>query len=152
MNAITQWNPFRELEDMQKRLSGVLGRFPLTRSTNDERESISVTQWSPLVDVSEEDKSYHIKAELPEIAKDDIKITIENGSLVIRGERKFEKEENDKKYHRIERSYGSFYRSFTLPEDADPKQVSAEVKDGVLQIEIGKSEESQPRQIEVKIS
>lgn len=152
MNAITQWNPFRELEDMQKRLSGVLGRFPLTRSSGGEQEDISVTRWSPLVDISEEGKHYRIKAELPEIAKDDIKVTIENGSLVIRGERKFEQEEKDKKYHRIERSYGSFYRSFTLPDDADAKQVNAEVKDGVLHIEIAKSEESQPRQIEVKVS
>jgi HSP20 family protein len=93
-----------------------------------------------------------IKAELPEVKKDEIKIGVHNDVLVISGERKYEKEEKDKKYHRIERAYGSFSRSFTIPEDADPDKVSADFKEGVLHVHIPKSERAKPKSIEVKVS
>jgi HSP20 family protein len=151
MNALTRWDPFRELEDMQQRLSSVLGRRPQRREDS-EKESITVAEWAPLVDVTEDDKEYLIKAELPEIKKEEIKVTVENGVLVLSGERKFEKEEKGRKYHRIERAYGSFVRSFDLPDDADVDKVNAEFKDGMLQVHIAKSESARPKRIDVKLT
>ena len=98
------------------------------------------------------DKEYLIKAELPEIKKEDVKVTVENGLLTISGQRKLEKEEKGRKYHRVERSYGSFVRSFTLPDNADGNKVNAEFKEGVLKVHVGKSENARPKQIEVKVS
>ena len=151
MNALTHWDPFRELEDVQQRLSGFLGRRS-QRGDNDGKESITVAQWAPLVDITEDDKEYLIKVEVPEIKRNEIKVTVENGVLVIAGERKFEKEEKGRKYHRIERSYGSFGRSFDLPDDADANKVNAEFKDGLLSVHIAKSEAARPKQIEVKVN
>jgi hypothetical protein len=98
-----------------------------------------------LVDITEDDKEYLIKAELPEVKKEDVKVTVENGTLTITGERKFEKEEKGKKYHRMERAYGSFMRSFTLPEGAAGDKVSADFKDGVLKVHLPKSAEAKPK-------
>ena len=92
--------------------------------------ALARTDWSPSVDITEDEKEYTITTDLPQIAKDDVKVVVENGSLIIKGERKRETEHKDKKIHRIERSYGSFYRSFSLPEDADGNGVSASFKDG----------------------
>jgi len=113
---------------------------------------MAAVEWSPLVDISEDDKEYLIKAELPEVKKEDVKVTAEEGRLTIMGERRFEKEEKGRKYHRVERAYGSFGRSFSLPDDADSAKVSAEFKDGVLTVHLVKDEKAQPRQIDVKIS
>mgnify|MGYP000976100743 CR=1 FL=1 len=121
MNSLTNWNPFREMETMQDR---ILRAMNLSASRNGEGSG-TVTEWSPSVDISEDDKEYVIKAELPEVDKENVKVVVENGVLYLKGERKFEKEEKNKKYHRIERSYGSFMRSFTLPDDADPAKVAA---------------------------
>lgn len=148
MNPLSKWHPFRELEDMQDRVLRAL-RFG---QGGDAQQSLVVADWSPSVDISEDDKEYLIKAELPEVKKEDVKVTVENGVVSIRGERKFEKEEKGKKFHRVERSYGSFQRSFSLPEDADPAKVTAECKDGLLQVRLGKSEAKQPKQVEVKVS
>ncbi len=150
MNSIIRWDPFRELEDMQSRLSSVLNQRTTRRE--DGKESITVAEWAPTVDITEDDKEYLIKAELPEIQKEDVKVTVENGVLVLSGERKLEKAENNRKYHRIERSYGSFARSFGLPDDADDAKVNAEFKEGILRVHIAKSEKSRPKQIEVKVS
>jgi HSP20 family protein len=135
---------------MERRMSMWFGR-PLRRRDG-EKEALTVAEWSPLVDIEESEKEYVIKAELPEIKKEDVKVTVENDVLTITGERKFEKEEKGKKYHRVERSYGSFARSFALPEDADGTKVSAEYKDGVLRIHLPKSEKAKPKTIEVKIA
>jgi HSP20 family protein len=105
-----------------------------------------------LVDITEDDKEYLIKAELPEIKKEDVKLTVQDNVLAISGERKYEKEEKDKKYHRVERAYGSFLRSFTLPEDADGSKVAAEYKDGILKVHLPKSEKAKPKSIDVKVS
>jgi len=149
MNALTKWNPFRELEDMQNRLTSLFGRTPW-RGLGE--ETMTVTEWTPLVDITEDDKEYLIKAELPEVKKEDVKVSVEEGTLAISGERKFEKEEKGKKYHRIERAYGSFMRSFTLPEGAAGDKVSAEFKDGVLKVHLPKSPEAKPKSIDVKVS
>ena len=148
---MTRWNPFKEMEEMEKRLSSFFGRSPV--STNgDKKEAITVTEWSPLVDISEDEKEYIIKAEIPEMKKEEIKINVHDDVLSISGERKYEKEEKGKKYHRVERAYGSFLRSFTLPEDADGSKVTAEYKDGVLKVHLAKSEKAKPKAIEVKVS
>jgi len=149
MNALTKWNPFRELEEIQNRLSSLFGRTPLRGGPGE--EAITVSEWTPLVDITEDDKEYLIKAELPEVKKEDVKVTVENGTLTITGERKFEKEEKGKKYHRIERAYGSFMRSFTLPEGAAGDKVSADFKDGVLKVHLPKSAEAKPKSIDVKV-
>lgn len=151
MNAINRWDPFKELDEMQNRLSTILGRAPVRRQDGKE-ENITVAEWAPLVDISEDDKEYLIKAELPEVKKGEVKVTVENGVLLISGERKFENEEKGKKYHRIERAYGSFVRTFTLPDDADSDKVNAEFRDGVLKVHLAKSEAAKPKQIEVKVA
>ena len=148
MNALTKWNPFRELEDIQSRLSSLFGRTPL-RGFGE--EAMTVSEWTPLVDIAEDDKEYLIKAELPEVKKEDVKVTVEGGVLTITGERKFEKEEKGKKYHRLERAYGSFMRSFALPEGAAGDKISAEFKDGVLKVHLAKSPEAKPKSINVKV-
>ncbi|WP_447976901.1 Hsp20/alpha crystallin family protein [Candidatus Nitrospira bockiana] len=146
----TRWDPFRELEEMEKRLSTLFGRMPMR--TDGEKESMTVAEWVPLVDISEDGKEYTIKAELPEVKKEDVKLTIQDDVLTISGERKSEKEEKGKKYHRVERAYGSFVRSFTLPEDADGSKVSAEYKDGVLLVHLPKAEKAKPKAVEVKVA
>ena len=111
------WDPLRELTSMENRLERFFNA-PFSRGvlSNGEKEAMTVTQWAPLVDISEDDKEYLVRAELPDLKKEDVNVTVENGELTITGERKLEKEEKGKKFHRIERSYGSFMRSFTLPE------------------------------------
>lgn len=146
----SRWDPFKELEDMERRLSAWFGR-PLRRLEG-EKEALTVAEWSPLVDIEESDKEYLIKAELPEVKKEEVKLTVQDDVLTISGERKAEKEEKGKKYHRVERCYGSFMRSFTLPEDADGTKVSAEYKDGVLRVHLPKSEKAKPKAIEVKVA
>jgi len=157
MSGLTRWepfrrqfNPWRELEEVEKRLSTLWGRTPT--KAEGEKEAISVAEWSPVVDITEDAKEYLIKAELPEIKKEDVKLTVQDNVLSISGERKYEKEEKGKKYHRVERAYGSFLRSFTLPEDADGGKVTAEYKDGILNVHLPKSEKAQPKSIEVKVT
>jgi len=135
---------------MERRLSTWFGR-PLRRR-NGEQEALTVAEWAPLVDIEESEKEYLIKAEIPEMKKEDVKITVQDDVLSISGERKSEKEEKGKKYHRVERSYGSFLRSFTLPDDADGTKITAEYKDGVLRLHLPKSEQATPKAIEVKVA
>jgi HSP20 family protein len=116
------------------------------------KETLTVADWSPTVDISETDGEYLIKAELPEVKKDDVKVTLEDGILTIHGERRREKDEKTTKYHRVERSYGSFVRSFSLPDQVDENGVKAEYKDGMLNLRIPKSEKAKPRAIEVKVA
>jgi HSP20 family protein len=147
MNPLTKWSPFRELEDIQNRLGSLFGRT----QTGDLREAMTVSEWTPLVDIAEDDKEYLIKAELPDVKKEDVKVTVENGVLTITGERKFEKEKKGKKYHRMERAYGSFMRSFMLPEGAAGDKISAEFSDGVLKVHLAKSAEAKSKPIDVKV-
>jgi HSP20 family protein len=150
INTLTRWEPLAELEDLQSRLSNLFGRVPVRRGNG--REDLTLADWSPAADITEDENEYVIKAELPDVRKEDVKVTVENGVLMISGERKFEKEEKKKKYHRIERAYGSFVRSFTLPDDADAGKVKAEFKDGVLTVHLLKSEQAKPKQIDVQVA
>jgi len=151
MNALKRWNQLKDLEAFQKGLDSLLGRGPVRRPEGGE-ELLAVAEWSPLVDISEDDKEYLIKAELPDVKKEDVKVTAEAGTLTIMGERKFEKEEKGRRYHRVERAYGTFGRSFSLPDDASPAKVSAEFKDGLLTVHLVKDEKAKPQQVEVKVS
>jgi len=150
MNALARWDPFKEMEDRQSRMARLFGLVP-ARVTIGDKESMTVTEWTPLVDIIEDENEWVVKADLPEVKKEDVKVTVENGVLTITGERKFEKEEKDKKYHRIERSYGNFLRSFTLPDLADGSKVTAEFKDGVLKVHLPKSEKVKPKAIGIKL-
>jgi HSP20 family protein len=150
--TLTRWEPIREMEDFQNRLSTLFGRMPLRRPNGHGREEITLADWMPLADITEDEKEYLIKAELPELKREDVKVTVENGVLTISGERKFEKEEKKRKFHRVERGYGTFVRSFTLPDDADGNKVKAEFKNGVLTVHLPKSEHAKPKQIEVNVA
>src|SRR5260221_9948434 len=148
MNGLTKWDPFRdwdpfhELSEFQNRLSSVFGRSNPPKGN----EGSMMSQWSPPVDILEDEKEFLVKAELPDIKKEDVHVTVENGVLTISGERRFEKEEKKRRYHRVERSYGSFTRSFSLPDGAEPGKVHAEFKDGVLKVHMLKSEMAKPKQ------
>lgn len=143
--AIVKWNPWRELDDIFDNASQV-GQYRHRRHDLD-----STADWAPKVDITETDKEFVIKAEIPEVKKDDVKVTVENGALTIKGERKQEKEEKGKKFHRIERFYGSFSRTFTLPDNVDQTKIKASFKDGMLDLHIEKTEAAKPKAIDVKI-
>jgi HSP20 family protein len=149
MNLI-KWDPLRELEDVSDRLNRIFGRS-LARAESG-NEMVAVADWAPSVDISETDTAYLIKGEIPGVKKEDVKVTIQDGMLTIQGERKQEKEEKSKKFHRIECSYGSFERSFRVPDDADENSVKAEFKDGMLNVTLAKSEKAKPKAIEVAVS
>jgi HSP20 family protein len=152
MNTLAHWNQFKELEALHNSLGSLFGRPQVPRTEGHEETPMRVAEWTPLVDISEDAKEYLIKAELPEVKKEDVKITMEDGTLTISGDRKYEKEENGKKYHRVERAYGSFGRSFSLPDDASPAKVTADFKDGVLKVHLAKNEKPRPQQVEVSVS
>jgi HSP20 family protein len=111
-----------------------------------------MADWTPSADISETDSAYLIKAEIPGVNKEDVKVTLESGMLCIRGERHQEKEENDKKFHRIERSYGHFVRTFRLPDDVDESAIKADFKDGMLNVTLSKSATAKPKSVEVTVS
>ena len=148
MNALG-WNPARELEEMSDHLNRVLTHGARGRNEN---EAMTVADWIPLVDISESSAEYVIKAEIPGVKKDDVKVTLEHGVLTVQGIRRQETEEKGKKYHRVERSYGSFVRSFSLPDLVDAVQVQAVFKDGILMLHLPKSEKAKPKAIEVKVA
>lgn len=147
--TLVRWDPFRELEDMSERLNRVFSRPSLRNSG---KENLTVADWMPTVDISESEGEYLIKAELPEVKKEDVKVTVENGVLTLQGERRQDKEEKGKRFHRVERSYGSFVRSFSLPESVDESGVKADYKDGVLNLHLPKSEKVKPKAIDVKVA
>jgi HSP20 family protein len=149
MTALMRWDPFRELEEMSDRLNRMVAR-PATKTNG--KEALTVADWMPTVDISETAGEYVIQAELPEVKKDEVKVTLEEGVLTIQGQRRQEKDEKTTKYHRIERSYGTFIRSFSLPDQVNESGVKAEFKDGVLNLHIPKSEKAKPRAIEVKVA
>ncbi len=147
--TLVRWDPFRELEDMSDRLNRMFSRPGLSQANG--KETMIVADWVPAVDVSETDGEFQIKAEIPDVKKEDVKVTLEDGVLTIQGQRKQEKEEKGTKHHRVERTYGSFVRSFTLPDLVDEEKVKAEFKDGVLNLQLPKSEKAKPKAIEVKV-
>ena len=151
MNTLTRWDPFKDLDELQGRLATIFGRTPLRFETG-AKELMTVAVWSPLVDVIEDEKEYLIKVELPEVKKEDVKVSVNEDVLTITGERMKMKEETGKKFHRLERFYGSFARSFAVPRDADGTKLLAEFKEGVLKIHLPKSEKARPRNVEIVVA
>ena len=148
MNALIRWDPFKEMDELQNRITSLFG-LGNQRSVQNHEENMIVSQWLPLVDVTEDEKEYQIKVELPEVKKEAVTVTVESGVLSIGGERSFEKTEKDKKYHRIERSYGSFARSFTLSTRVDSDKIRANYNAGVLTITLPKAEAAKPKKIQI---
>jgi len=146
---IVRWDPFRELEGIQARLNRMFGDRP---SRGIEGEELSFAEWAPAVDIQETEKEYVIKADLPEVKKEDVKVEFEDGVLTVEGERRQEKEEKGKTFHKIERGYGKFVRRFALPTEVDGTNVSAEFKDGVLNVHLPKSPNGKPKAIAVKVA
>lgn len=149
MNLV-KWDPFKELEDVSNRLNRIFGRAAVGGEAD--RELVKMADWMPSVDISENGTSYLIMAEIPGVKKEDVKVSIQDGMLTIQGERKQEKEDKGKKFHRIERSYGSFVRSFRLPDDADESAVKAEFKDGMLKVTLTKTDKVKPKAIDISVS
>ncbi|RYD24354.1 MAG: Hsp20/alpha crystallin family protein [Verrucomicrobiaceae bacterium] len=147
MNSMIGWNPLEEISEMQNRLSHLFGR----RAGTIGDRNLALPDWSPAVDITEDDTEILIKAELPEVKKEDVKVRVEDGLLRISGERRLEKEQKGKKYHRIERAYGSFERRFALPETCKLDELAADYKDGMLTLRLPKSKESAPKAIEVPV-
>ena len=150
--AVVRWDPLRELEQMADRLNRVMSRPEGGTLSGNGKEVMTVADWVPSVDISETEAEYAIQAELPGVKKDAVKVTVENGVLTIQGERRQEQAESGRKHHRIERSYGRFVRSFTLPDTVDEGKVRAEYADGMLHLHLPKSEKAKPKQIDVKIA
>ena len=148
---ISTWNPLREMEETQNRFNRFLGGFP-NRIGNGETPSLTVADWSPEVDISQDDQGYMLKADLPEMKKDDVRVTVEDGILCVSGERKSEKEDQKKKFHRIERSFGTFRRSFTLPEDSYSTKITADLRDGVLRVHLPTTPVAKSKATQVKVA
>ena len=147
MNMV-RWDPFRELDGLHARLSRVLGEAPFRGV---DTGNLSFGEWAPAVDIQETDKEYIVKADLPEVKKEDVKVELEDGVLTVEGERKMEKEEKGKKFHKIEREYGKFVRRFALPTEIDAGKLSAEFKEGVLNVHLPKSPETKPKTVTVNV-
>lgn len=146
MLELTRWEPLREMEDVLERFAR-----PFSWPQRGSKELMGAAEWSPRVDISETDKEFIIKAEIPEVKKEDVKVAVENGVLSICGERKQEKEEKGKKFHRIERFYGSFTRSFSLPENVDATKIDASFKDGMLTLVLPKTAAAKSKAIAVTV-
>jgi HSP20 family protein len=141
MNTLSIWSPIHEMDELfHNRLASVLGG-----------EGLQSAAWSPVVDIEESAEAYTIRAELPGLSKEKVKVTVENGVLTLSGERDLERRVETKTFHRVERSHGTFTRSFTLPDDVGPESVAANFKDGLLEIQITKREEALPKSIEVRV-
>ena len=141
MNTLSIWNPIHEMDELfHNRLASVLA--------GEDAQSVA---WSPVVDIEETELNYLIRAELSGLSKEKVKVTVEDGVLTLSGERDLERKVEGKTFHHIERSHGTFTRSFTLPENAEAESVSANYKDGLLEIRVAKSEEALPKSIEVRV-
>ena len=143
---LMRWEPFREMDDLLKGFSPVFGRMPAVA-----RPAEGGYEFLPPADVIEREKEYLIKVDLPDVRKEDVKVLFDAGVLTIKGERKVEKETKGETVHRTERFYGTFERSFALPDDVDPKGIHAESKDGVLMISLPRVAVEKPRPMAITI-
>ena len=145
--SLIRWEPFRNFDELFERVApSALGRWPRIFG-----EKGVAFEWAPAADISETDKEYLVKTELPGIKREDVRITLDDGVISITGERKQEKEEKEEKRHRVERFYGTFSRSFSLPENVDDKAIRAESKEGVLYVHIPKTKAEQPKSVQIKV-
>src|SRR6184192_254680 len=148
MTVLTRWEPFREFFTLQDRMNRL---FRESYNEPGRDESLVASGFAPAVDVYEDEHNVTLKIEVPGIDEKDIDVRIENNTLTVHGERNFEKEEKEENYRRIERQYGSFTRSFTLPSTVDPNNVQANYEKGVLKIKLAKKAEAKPKQIKVNV-
>ena len=146
MTVLTRWEPFREFTTLQDRMNRLF-----RDSYGNDQEALTTTSFAPAVDVYEDEHNISLKIEVPGIDEKDIDVRIENNTLTVHGERKFEKEEKEENFRRVERQYGSFTRSFTLPTTVDAEKVTANYDKGVLKIQLAKKAEAKPKQIKVNI-
>src|SRR5438477_7288348 len=151
MTLLTRWDPFREFSTMQERMNRMDRLFRESYSPEGPEEALTTTSFAPPVDIYEDEHTIALKLEVPGIDEKDIDVRIENNTLTVQGERKIEKEEKEENFRRVERHYGSFTRSFTLPPSVDPAQVSAHYDKGVLNIHLAKKAEAKPKQIKVNV-
>ena len=148
MTVLTRWDPFREFTTLQDRMNRL---FRESYGPEGREESLTSTPFAPPVDVYEDEHNVTLKIEVPGIEEKDLDIRVENNTLTVHGERKFEKEEKEENYRRIERQYGSFTRSFTLPSTVDSDGIQANYEKGVLKIKLAKKAEAKPKQIKVTV-
>ncbi len=146
--ALVSWSPFREFEDLFDRYNRALGG---SLPAAGEGEQGALVHWRPAANISETRNEYLIKAELPEVQKKDVEVTVHEGVITIKGERRFERTDDTERQHRVESFYGRFERSFSLPADADEAKIYAESKDGVLKVHIPKSEVTKPKAVEIQV-
>ena len=146
MTVLTRWDPFREFSTLQDRMNR-----SFRDSYGDREEALTTSTFAPPVDVYEDEHNITLKIEVPGIDEKDIDVKIENNTLTVHGERKFEKEEKEENFRRVERQYGSFTRQFTLPNTVDPEHVQATYEKGILKIQLAKKAEAKPKQIKVNV-
>src|SRR2546425_3706098 len=151
MTVLARWDPFREFSTMQARMNRMNRLFRESYSPEGPEEALTTTSFAPPVDIYEDEHNITLKIEVPGIDEKDIDVRIENNTLTVHGERKIEKEEKEENFRRVERQYGSFTRSFTLPSSVDSGQVSAHYDNGVLKIKLAKKAEAKPKQIKVNV-
>ena len=154
--SLVRWTPLHDLApfpsdilNMQREINRMFDSF--FRGTSQEDSGLDAASWTPAVDVAEQDNAFVVKMELPGVSKDDVKITMQENTLTVRGEKKQEKESKGSSIHRVERSYGAFQRSFTLPSSVKADKIDASYKDGILSVLLPKEEEAKPRLIDVKV-
>ena len=154
--ALIRWNPVRDgvtlpsdMFQMHREIDKMFDRF--LGGSLAEDGSVFTSSWTPAVDITEHENEYIVKMELPGVSKDDVKITLEDNVLTVKGEKKQEKESKSSNYHRVERTYGAFQRTFTVPSDVKANGIDASYKDGILSIALPKSEDAKPKQIDVKV-
>lgn len=153
--TLVRWNPSKELMNVEREFNKIFNAFNNRFGFGDSKEDIEEMEnavWMPLTDIAENKDQYLLKMDLPGVTKSDLKLSYEDGELKISGERKQEKEDKDSKYYRIERSYGKYFRSFTLPKQIEADKIKAEFKDGQLTVTIPKSEEAKPKELEIKVN
>ncbi|MEX1994934.1 MAG: Hsp20/alpha crystallin family protein, partial [Steroidobacteraceae bacterium] len=150
--TLIRWEPFRELDDIFARYHPFLGRLPGNRPAGTASEQSELPAWTPVANISETETEYLIKAELPEVGKEDVKVTVNEDVITISGERRKEAELKDETIHRIESHYGSFSRSFRLPEDADVGAIQAESRNGILKVRVPKKPATRARKVEVQVN
>jgi len=149
--AVTRWDPFREVASLQNRMNSLFQDFSRTQGGG-ENDPLAAAGFVPPVDIYEDEHKIVLKLEVPGVKQDELDVRVENHTLTVRGERKFEKEEKEENFHRIERRYGTFFRAFTLPTMVDTENVKADYDSGVLKLELNKRAEAKPKQIKIGIN
>ena len=150
MKTLARWDPWREFETLQERINRIFDTSLLRRYMGEE-EGLETGSWVPAIDVIDNRDHYLVRADLPGVSKDDIEVDVSDGTLTIKGEKKRETKEEGDNYIRVERTYGTFVRSFTLPDDVDSDKIKASYENGVLELVIPKKEEAKPKKIKVEV-